>query len=323
RGDRRWGRMGVGWAAWRGAWAEAGGPAPSLDIRDVDAALERVSKLRGSGSSAERLRLLRDLFVRATRAEQEFLVHLVMGELRQGALEGLMIEAVSRAANIPVAEIRRAVMLTGSVVAVAGAALTEGQAGLARFAIQLFRPLRPMLAQTADDVTDALARLPQASFEYKLDGARVQVHKAGSDVRVFTRELNDVTGAAPEIVEAIGALPNASLILDGEAVAFRRDGIPHPFQITMRRFGRKLDVAAMRESLPLSAYFFDCLYLDGHPLIDRPQDERFAALASFLPGTTVIPRLVTADAQAAHAFVEGALARGHEGVMAKALDAPY
>ena len=214
-------------------------------------------------------------------------------------------------------------MLTGSIAPVARAALAEGKAGLARFAIQLFRPLRPMLAQTADDVTDALARLPQAGFEYKLDGARVQVHKAGNEVRIFTRELNDVTAAAPEIVEAIGQLPIESLILDGEAIAFRPDGMPQPFQVTMRRFGRKLDVAAMRESLPLSGCFFDCLYVDGNPLIDRPQDERFAALAAALPRTAVIPRLVTGDAHAAHAFVEEALARGHEGVMAKALDAPY
>jgi DNA ligase-1 len=180
-----------------------------------------------------------------------------------------------------------------------------------------------MLAQTADDVTDALARLPRAGFEYKLDGARVQVHKAGKEVRIFTRELNDVTVAAPEVVEAIVQLPIESLILDGEAISFRADGMPQPFQITMRRFGRKLDIAAMRETLPLSGCFFDCLYVDGNSLIDRPQDERFATLAATLPQTAVIPRLVTVDPHAAQTFVEEALARGHEGVMAKALDAPY
>ncbi|MGH6960026.1 MAG: ATP-dependent DNA ligase, partial [Dongiaceae bacterium] len=322
-GELRQGRIGIGYAALREAMAETAAPTPSLTLGDVDAALERVSQTRGARSGWERLRLLRGLFAGATRDEQEFLVRLMMGELRQGALEGLMIEAVARAAEIPVAEIRRAVMLTGAIAPVARAALAEGQAGLAPFAIQLFRPLRPMLAQTADDATDALARLSQAGFEYKLDGARVQVHKAGPEVRIFTRELNDVTGAAPEIVEAIGRLPIESLILDGEAIAFRPDGMPQPFQITMRRFGRKLDVAAMRENLPLSGYFFDCLYVDGHPLIDRPQDERFAALAAALPRTAVIPRLVTGDAHAAHAFVEEALARGHEGVRAKALDAPY
>jgi DNA ligase-1 len=322
-GELRQGRIGVAYATLRETMAEAAAASPSLTLNDVDTELGRVSHVRGSGSGAERLRLLRALFARATRAEQEFLARLLVGELRQGALEGLMIEAVARAAEIPVAEIRRAVMLTGAIAPVARAALAEGKAGLARFAIELFRPLRPMLAQTADDVTDALARLPQASFEYKLDGARIQLHKSGGDVRLFTRELNDVTGAAPEIVELIGRLPIESLILDGEAIVFRPDGMPQPFQITMRRFGRKLDVAAMRESLPLSGYFFDCLYVDGHPLIDRPQDERFAALAAALPRAAVIPRLVTGDAHAAHAFVEEALARGHEGVMAKALDAPY
>ncbi|MGH6926842.1 MAG: ATP-dependent DNA ligase, partial [Dongiaceae bacterium] len=322
-GELRQGRIGVGYAALRDATGDSAATLPSLALAEVDAALDRVQATRGSGSAAERLRLLRALFGRATRDEQEFLVRLVIGELRQGALEGLMIEAVARAADIPVAEIRRAVMLAGALIPVARAAMTEGRVGLARFAIELFRPLRPMLAQTADDVTDALARLPRASFEYKLDGARVQVHKSGREVRIFTRELNDVTGAVPEIVEVIGALPADNLILDGEAIAFRADGMPEPFQVTMRRFGRKLDVAAMRASLPLSAYFFDCLHLDGVPLIDRPQDERFAALAANLPQAHVVPRLVTGDSDAAHAFVEEALGRGHEGVMAKALDSPY
>jgi DNA ligase-1 len=322
-GELRQGRIGVGYAALRDATGDVAAAAPSLTLSEVDAMLDRVQATRGSGSAAERLRQLRELFARATREEQEFLVRLVIGELRQGALEGLMIEAVARAADIPVAEIRRAAMLAGALVLVARAALAEGKPGLARFAIELFRPLRPMLAQTADDVADALARLPQASFEYKLDGARVQVHKSGREVRIFTRELNDVTGAVPEIVETVGRLPVENMILDGEAIAFRADGMPRPFQVTMRRFGRKLDVAAMRESLPLSAYLFDCLHLDGTPLIDRPQDERFAALAASLPQALVIPRLVTGDGEAAHAFVEEALARGHEGVMAKALDAPY
>jgi DNA ligase-1 len=214
-------------------------------------------------------------------------------------------------------------MLAGSIVPVAGAALREGKAGLARFAIELFRPMRPMLAQTAADVADALARLPQAGFEYKLDGARVQVHKSGREVRIFTRELNDVTDAAPEIVDAVRNLAVDRLILDGEAIAFRADGMPQPFQVTMRRFGRKLNVAAMRESLPLSAYFFDCLQLDGTPLIDCPQDERFSALTASLQPALLIPRLVTGDQDAAQAFADEALSRGHEGVMAKALDAPY
>jgi DNA ligase-1 len=209
------------------------------------------------------------------------------------------------------------------MTAIAGAAMREGRAGLARFSIELFRPIRPMLAQTALDVADALARLTQARFEYKLDGARVQVHKSGRMVRVFTRELNDKTDAAPEIVEAVLNLAVDEVILDGEAIAVRPDGMPHSFQMTMRRFGRRLDVDAMRDSLPLKAHFFDCLYLEGAHLIDRPQNERMAALETNLPPALSIPHLVTGDKDAAQAFIEQALRDGHEGVMAKALDAPY
>lgn len=318
----RQGRIGVGYATLRGAAGEPAS-APSLTLAAVDAQLGRIMSARGSGSAAERRRLIAELFGKATRAEQEFLFMLLIGELRQGALEGVMVEAIARAAGLPVGDIRRAVMLSGQLAPVAEAALGEGSAGLHRFAMELFRPLRPMLAQTAEDAEDALRRFSPAGFEYKLDGARVQVHKAGSDVRIFTRELNDVTAAAPEIVTAVAALPADDLILDGEAIVFRHDGMPQSFQVTMRRFGRKLDVDAMRGQLPLSALFFDCLYRDGTPLIDRPQDERAAALTDALPPELRVPRLVTGDAEAASAFFADALARGHEGVMAKALDAPY
>jgi DNA ligase 1 len=321
-GEPRQGRIGVGYAALREAMGEASS-APMLTLGEVDETLGRILATRGSGSTAERRRLLGALFARATPAEQEFLFRLIIGELRQGALGGVMVEAVARAAELPVAEVRRAVMLLGRVAPVARAALAEGRAGLAQFAIELFRPLRPMLAQTAEDAEDALSRFSPAGFEYKLDGARVQVHKSGPEIRIFTRELNDVSAAAPEIVEAIGRLPVDSLILDGEAISFRPDGMPQPFQVTMRRFGRKLDVAALRETLPLTAWFFDCLFFDGQPLIDHPQDERIGALGAALPKDLIVPRLVTDDSAAAGAFVEEALARGHEGVMAKALDSPY
>jgi DNA ligase-1 len=180
-----------------------------------------------------------------------------------------------------------------------------------------------MLAQTAVDVTDALERLGTASFEWKVDGARVQVHKCGAQVRVFTRSLNEVTAAVPEIVELVQALPAHELILDGETIAIGKGGRPQPFQVTMRRFGRKLDVDRLRAELPLAAYFFDCLRHDADALIDRPAQERFAALSEALPATLVVPRIVTSDATEAQAFYAEALARGHEGVMAKALDAPY
>jgi DNA ligase-1 len=321
-GGLRQGRIGLGYAALREAIGDAAST-PLLAIVDVDAALDRVQRVRGRGSAAERKHRLRDLFGRATQDEQTFLLRLILGELRQGALEGLMMEAIARAAELPLADIRRAAMLAGSMTAVARAALTEGRPGLARFAVELFRPIRPMLAQSADDVGDALARLPLASFEYKLDGARIQVHKSGRDIRIFTRELNDVTEAAPDIAEVVSNLAAQDGIFDGEAMVFRPDGMPQPFQVTMRRFGRRLDVGAMRDILPLTACFFDCLFLDGTPLIDRPQKERFAALQASLPPELSIPHLVTGDRDTAQAFVEQALQHGHEGVMAKALDGPY
>jgi DNA ligase-1 len=322
-GGLRQDRIGLGYAALRDALGSDAAPTPLLTLIEVDAVLDGVQRLRGSGSGAERQRKLGDLFGRATREEQAFLVRLILGELRQGALEGLMIEAIARAADLPAVDVRRAVMLAGSMTAVAGAALREGAAGLARFSIELFRPIRPMLAQTAVDVADALSRLPRAHFEYKLDGARVQVHKSGRDARIFTRELNDKTDAAPEIVDAIANLDVNQVILDGEAIALRPDGMPHPFQVTMRRFGRKLDMDAIRDSLPLKARFFDCLYRDVAPLIDRPQRERFAALAEVVPPGMLIPHLVTSKLDAAQEFIEQALQHGHEGLMAKALDAPY
>jgi len=213
-------------------------------------------------------------------------------------------------------------MLAGELTAVARAALVEGQAGLDRFRLELLRPLQPMLASPAGDVSEALERMGEAAFELKLDGARVQVHKAEDEVRVFSRRGNDVTPAVPELVEIVQALPARQLILDGEVIALRPDGAPLPFQLTMRRFGRKLDVARLRGELPLTPFFFDVLHLDGEDLLDHPAAERFAALGASVPGLTV-PRIVTSDAEEADAFFAEALQRGHEGMMVKALDAPY
>jgi len=321
-GETRQGRIGIGYrtlAALRGAPA----PQPELALREVDATLGRIAATTGKGSAVERSALLQALFARATAAEQEFLVRLLVGELRQGALEGVMIDAIAAAATLPVADVRRAAMVVGSLPAVARVALTEGAAGLVRFAIAMHRPLQPMLAQPADDIAAALALLGTAALEWKVDGARVQVHKAGDEIRVYTRALNDVTASVPEIVEAMRDLPARELILDGEAIAVTASGAPQPFQVTTRRFGRKLDIARMRAELPLAVYFFDCLYRDGVSLVDRPAHERFDALADSVPAPLVVPRLITADVGAAETFYADALARGHEGVMAKALDATY
>ncbi|MEO7114310.1 MAG: ATP-dependent DNA ligase [Caldimonas sp.] len=321
-GETRQGRIGVGWATLA---ALRGTPAaePTLRLREVDVALGAVAVTAGKGSAAARSAMLRTLLERATAAEQDFLVRLLVGELRQGALEGVMLEAVAAAAGLPAIDVRRAAMVSGSLRETARVAMTEGAAGLARFAVALHRPIQPMLATPADDIAGAMAQLGTAALEWKVDGARVQVHKAGGEVKVYTRALKDVTASVPEIVEVLQAVPAPELILDGEAVALRADGSPQPFQVTMRRFGRKLDVDAMRAELPLAAYFFDCLHSDGRSLLDTPASERFDALAAALPASLVIPRIVTADVAAAEAFYADALHRGHEGVMAKALDAPY
>jgi len=321
-GETRQGRGGIGHALIRAAQAPAA-PAPSLALGDVDAALAAIVATSGRGSVAARTERLAGLFARATADEQAFLVRLLLGELRQGALEGLMIEAVAAAAALPPADVRRAASVAGGIAAVAPVALRDGSAGLRRFAITLLCPLAPMLAQPAEDITAALAALPLAAVEWKLDGARVQVHKQAGEVRIFTRTGNDVTPAAPEIVQTVAALPAASVILDGEAIALHPDGSPYPFQDTMRRFGRTLEIETLRASLPLSVFFFDCLHLDGRDLVGEPASSRFDALAAALPAALVTPRLVAADAVAAQAFYDDAVARGHEGVMVKALRAPY
>jgi len=214
-------------------------------------------------------------------------------------------------------------MLAADLGRVARAAMTDGAVGLAGFRVELFHPIQPMLAQAADGVDDALQQLGEAAFEHKLDGARIQVHKQGDDVRVYSRQLNDVTRAVPEVVEAARRLPLTDAILDGEAIALRADGKPLPFQLTMRRFGRTLDVERMRAELPLAPFFFDLLYADGELLLDEPYARRFAALAAAVPDTQRVPRLVTAEPAAAAAFFQRAIAAGQEGLMAKGLDAPY
>jgi DNA ligase-1 len=262
------------------------------------------------------------MFSRATEAEQQFLSGLLMGELRQGALEGIMAEAIAKASGLAPERVRRAAMLAGDITRVARAALEQGDAGLSQYEVQLFRPIQPMLAQSADDVPEALACIGEAALEYKMDGARVQVHKSGDDVTIYSRSLKDVTPAIPDVVELVRALPAHDLILDGEVISLLPDGRPQPFQITMRRFGRKLDVERMRQELPITPFWFDLLYLNGAPLLDEPQARRFSALSE-LSREHLIPHTVTNDAQAADEFLEQALARGHEGIMAKAIDAKY
>jgi len=319
-GDIRQGKLAVGYAALQAARASAAG-APSLTLRDVNAAFAALKQVKGKGAAERRGALLRELFARATAEEQDFLVRLMVGELRQGALEGVMIEAVAAAAALPAAEVRRAVAFAGAIAPVAAAALGEGAGALARFSVQLMQPVLPMLAQPAEDMRAALAALGTALLEWKLDGARVQVHKRGDEVRIYTRNLNDVTSRAPEIVAAVRGAAGRELILDGEAIALRADGRPHPFQVTMSRFGSQQDPRAAER--PLSVFFFDCLLRDGTVLFDHATRERRAALSAALPAQVVTPAIVTGHLDEAQRFYEEALRAGHEGVMAKALDAPY
>jgi DNA ligase-1 len=322
-GEIRQGRIGVGPSALRACMQGAAG-SPGVEILDVDRLLDELALIRGSGSAARRNALLRGLFGRATADEQVFLLRLLAGELRQGALAGVMLDALSAVLEVPLSQLRRAAMYQSNLGLIARAACESGAAGLARFDLQVMSPIAPMLAQTAANVDEALRTLPgEVAFEWKMDGARIQVHKRGDDVRIYTRGLNDVTAAIPEIADQARTLPAAELVLDGEAIAFAPSGRPHAFQTTMRRFGRKLDVERLRQELPLRAYYFDCLRCGETTLAGLPARERFAALAGILPEAQQIPRLVTRSADEAAEFYEAAVAQGHEGVMAKSLDAAY
>ena len=316
-------RLGIGPAALGAAASTPAAAMPSLELGELARVLAELGALAGRGSSGERASRLGALFARATAEEQRFLAHWLGGGLRQGAALGLVAEAVAQASGATGEAVRRALAVRGDLGVVAHAALTEGPAALDRFRLELFRPLLPMLAQPAADAAAAVAELGEAALEWKLDGARVQVHKDGEVVRIFTRRLNEVGSALPELIEAARRIPARSAVLDGEAIALRADGRPEPFQVTMRRFGRRLDVARLRQELPLSTFFFDCLHLEGDDLIARPTSERFAALAGAVPEALRVPRLVTADPEAAEAFLDVALAAGHEGLMAKSLVAPY
>jgi ATP-dependent DNA ligase I len=329
-GEISQGKIGIAYKTlYAAAQTEAAGEA-QLSIAEADRSLAAIADIRGPGSAARREQSLRNLFSRATTDEQQFLRRLMVGELRQGALGGIMIDAIAAAAEVPVARVRQAAMYSQSLGAVARAALREGAEALSTFHLELFKPASPMLAQTAADVAEALTALKgeaapegEAAFEWKMDGARIQAHKAGDQVRIYTRALNEVTGAVPEIVDAVRALPAQSMVLDGEAIAFDRAERPHPFQITMRRFGRKLNVEALRAELPIRAFFFDCLLIDGRSIVDRPTRERIEALAEAVPASMRVPRLVTSAEPTARAFYEAAIGAGHEGVMAKSLEAPY
>jgi DNA ligase-1 len=320
-GEPRQRRLGVGWASIRELPPPAADPA--LTLRAVDEAFERLAALTGAGSQADRARLVDELFRAATADEQRFLRGLIVGDLRQGALQSIVTDAVARAAGLPVAEVRRALMLLGDPGALAQIALSHGLDGLRAVHLQVGRPIQPMLAGSAPDLETALEKTGPAALEWKLDGARIQVHRSGRDVGVYTRSLDDVTARVPEVVDAALALDADPVVLDGEAIALREDGRPQPFQVTGSRFGSRRAVEELRRSIPLTPFFFDVLHADGEDLLDLPGDERAERLAAVVPERLRVSRAVPASASDATQFQRGALERGHEGVLVKALAAPY
>jgi len=323
-GATRQRRTGLGWASLRDRPPSA--EVATLTVTGVDAALDRAADAAGAGSQATRRDVLAALLTAATAPEQQFLGALITGELRHGAQAGVLLEAVATAAAVPAMAVRRAVTLSGDLPSVAVALRTGGEAALARFGLQVGRPLAPMLAGTAPDLATALEKTGAAAVEWKLDGIRVQVHRHGDDVAVFTRTLDDITERVPEVVAAARALPVSSVVLDGEAIALGPGGRPAPFQVTSSRVARR--DAAAPTAVPLTTMFFDALHLDGADLLDATGGERRLALESTLPDGLVVPRHLARadehdDGAAVTAFAADALARGHEGVVVKSLAAPY
>ena len=318
--------VGVGWRGLRTLPDPA--PRSTLEVLEVDAALERLRAMAGSGSAAARAAGVEDLFARATEQEQRWLTGLITGELRQGAGDGVLLPAIAQAADVPEALVRRGVMLSGFPGPVARAALSGGADALDRIRLEVGRPLRPMLAGSVPEVEDAVGGSAKVGVETKLDGIRLQIHldrrpgTSGPRVRLFTRSLEEITDRLPEVVEAVTALDGTTAVLDGEVIALQEDGRPHPFQVTGARTASSADPQALARRTPLTTYLFDLLHLDGRDLVDEPAQDRWSALHRLAPDLGV-DRLLTADPVAARAFFDDVLARGHEGVVVKDPAAPY
>lgn len=309
-------RTGLGWRSV--AKLPAAADVASLSLTEVDAAFDALAQLSGSGSQNRRAVALETLMRQATVEEQRYLVGLITGEVRQGALDALVVEALADAIEMPVESVRRAVMLAGSTGTVAETVLRAGASALSRFTLSVGTPVRPMLAASATTVTEALAALGgEVVLDAKLDGIRVQVHKQDGEVKVFTRTLDDITHRVPDLVEAAASLPVRVAVLDGEALLVGVDGRARPFQESSSR------IASATGSTHLSVYFFDLLHLDGVDLIDQPAHLRFAELEELLPRELLVERAVTADSEEAEAFFQQCLADGHEGVVVKQPAAAY
>lgn len=317
-GEPRQGRVGIGWATVAAADAQ-GATVASLTPGDVDAIVEAIPTMSGQGSQQARRDSLTDLMRRATPDEQVFLGALLTGELRQGALEGVLVDAIGKAAGVDAALVRRALMLGGSLSETASLALGRGAPALEAVRLEILRPIRPMLAATSPDPAAAVTELGDVFVDWKLDGARIQVHRLDDVVRVFTRNLNDVTERVPDVVAVVAAMGVRSVVLDGESLSLDDVGAPRRFAETMSRFGA--DQADT--DVPLRAFFFDLLHLDGFDLVDHPLHERLDRLNRVVPRSNRIPGVRTNEPEEATAMLDSALAAGHEGVMVKAAESPY
>ncbi len=317
------GRLGIGWAVLQKSLEILDQRPRMVSLLEVNRYFDETVRSKGAGAVEKKVRALRELFSSIREEEKEFLVGLIMSEIRQGALGGLVLEAIAQASGLAMERIQQGVMFSGNIGEVARVALEEGLAGLSRYQPRLFHPIAPMLANAAEGAEDALARWDPVACEFKIDGARIQVHKNGEEVRVFTRHLKEVTERVPEIVAAARGFRLDKAIFEGEAFAMRPDGRPLPFQTTMRRFGRVQDIESIKKETPLSSYFFDLLYLDGEPLLDEPYRRRFEHLSESLPSEYRIPQIVTTDEKGIRQFLEKSVAAGHEGIMAKGVDSPY
>jgi DNA ligase-1 len=323
-GEVRQRRTGIGWASLRGLPDPV--PDPALTIQEIDAELDRVSDLSGAGSATQRSEAVKALFARATEPEQRFLRGLLSGEIRQGALDSAMLDAIAEASGVPLGDVRRAAMLRGVTGPVARAALTEGGDAVRAFGLTVGQPIRPMLASTAPDMPAALEKIGSgalASVDTKLDGIRIQVHKAGDDVRVFTRSLDDITGRLHDVESVSRALPAERLILDGEAITLDESGRPRPFQETASRTATQAVQDPEAVDAPITPFFFDVLHVDGRDLIDLPLRERLASLEQIVPDAYRTAQTVTADLDVAAEFFAAAVSDGQEGVVVKSLDSPY
>ena len=333
--------LGIGPARIRAARPSVAAADSSLTLGDVEVGFQQIAAAEGTGSVGRKVKRLMALLESATSDEQAFLIGLCFGELRQGALAGIMADGIARAFDVPAAVVRRAAMLSGDLAHVAGLAAQEGEDALAAVGLSVLTPVEPMLASSGDDPTVALARHGRSILEWKLDGARIQVHKAGDQVRVFTRSLREATAVVPEVVEVVKALPVDDAVLDGEVIALRQSGRPYPFQVTMSRFGRAAPGASSRsarsttaagrtappeaalgepsaaQAPPLTPFFFDLLHKNGETLVDLPLRDRLEALDAIVSVAYRVPRIESDDPELATAFLEETRARGHEGIMAK------